>query len=89
MQQRLAVRILRNRSRRGYAPWQFAIGHLCDEGAAAGLVQQFDRSSLRPLLTLTDLHPHTLAFRQLIQSTSFKGRGMNEDVFTTYIVNRA
>jgi hypothetical protein len=29
---------------------------------------------------LTDLHPHTLTFRQLIQSAPIEGRGMNEDV---------
>jgi hypothetical protein len=32
------------------------------------------------------LHPHTLAFRQLIQTAPIEGRGMNEDVFATAIL---
>ena len=60
--------------------------HLTVEAALAGSVQQFDRSGLRPFLTLADLHPHTLTFGQLTQSAPIEGRGMNEDVLATTIL---
>src|SRR4029077_21154473 len=52
----------------------------------AASVQQFDRSGLRPFLTVADLHSHTLTFRQLTQSAPIEGRGMNEDVLATTIL---
>jgi len=52
----------------------------------AASVQQFDRSGLRPFLTVADLHSHTLTFRQLTQSAPIEGRGMNEDVLATAIL---
>jgi hypothetical protein len=53
---------------------------------AAGLVQQFDRTCLRPFLPLADLHPHTLTLPQVTQSAPIEGRGMNEDVLATTIL---
>jgi len=52
----------------------------------AASVQQFDRSGLRPFLTVADLHSHTLTLRQLTQSAPIEGRGMNEDVLATTIL---
>ena len=60
--------------------------HLTVEAALAGSVQQFDRSGLRPFLTVADLHSHTLTFGQLTQSAPIEGRGMNEDVLATTIL---
>jgi hypothetical protein len=60
------------------------VEHPCNE--AAGLVQDLDRSGLGPFLTLADLHPHTLTFRQLTQSAPIESRGMNEDVLSTTIL---
>jgi hypothetical protein len=45
-----------------------------------GLVQQFDRAGFRSFLTLANLHPHPLTFRQLTQPAPTQSRGMNEDV---------
>ena len=59
--------------------------HLTVEAALAGSVQDLDRSGLRPFLTLTDLHPHTLTFRQLTQPAPIERRGMNEDVLATAV----
>src|SRR6185295_13884563 len=53
---------------------------------AAGLIQRLDRSGLGPFLTLTDLHPHTLAFRQLSQPAPIECRCMNEDILATTIL---
>ena len=51
----------------------------------AGSVQQLDRSGLGPFLTLTDLHPHTLTFRQLTQPAPIERRGMNEDILAAAV----
>ena len=53
---------------------------------AVGLVQQFDRPGLRSFLTLLNLHPHTLTFRQLTQSAPIKRRGMHEDILAAAIL---
>ncbi len=53
---------------------------MCSEASNGRSVQELDRSRLRPFLTLTDLHPHPLTFRQLTQPAPTQSRGMNEDV---------
>ena len=45
-----------------------------------------DRPSLRPFLTLTDLHPHTLTFRQPAQPASLERRRMDENILPTTIL---
>jgi len=50
-----------------------------------GLVQQFDRAGFRSFLTLANLHPHPLTFRQLTQPAPTQSRGMNEDVLATAV----
>ena len=54
-------------------------------GRGGRSVQEFDRPSFRLFLTLTDLHPHTLTFRQPAQSAAPKRRGMDEDILPTAI----
>ena len=51
-----------------------------------GLVQQLDRPSLQPFLTLTDLHTYTLTFRQLIQPTAAERRRVDENIFSAAIL---
>jgi hypothetical protein len=58
---------------------------MCSEASNGRSVQELDRSRLRPFLTLTDLHPHTLPFRWLIQSAALERRGMNEDVLAAAV----
>ena len=48
--------------------------------------QQFDRPSLRPFLTLTDLHPHTLTFRQPAQPAALKRRRVDENILPTTVL---
>ena len=49
-------------------------------------VKELDRPSLRALLTLTDLHSHTLTFRQPAQSAAVKRRRMDENILPTAIL---
>ena len=49
-------------------------------------VQELDRPSLRALLTLTDLHSHTLTFRQPAQSPAIERRRMDENILPTTIL---
>jgi hypothetical protein len=49
-------------------------------------IQELDRSSLRPSLTLTDQHPYTLTFRQTTQSAAIERRGMDEHILPTTIL---
>jgi hypothetical protein len=43
-------------------------------------LQELDRSSLEPFLTLTDLHTYRLTFRQLIQPTAAERRRVDENI---------
>jgi hypothetical protein len=45
-----------------------------------------DRPSLRALLTLTDLHSHTLTFRQPAQPAALERRRMDENILPTAIL---
>jgi hypothetical protein len=49
-------------------------------------LQELDRSSLEPFLTLTDLHTYTLTFRQLIQPTAAERRRVDENIFSAAIL---
>jgi hypothetical protein len=49
-------------------------------------VQELDRSSLQPFLTLTDLHTYTLTFRQLIQPTAAARRRVDENILSAAIL---
>ena len=48
--------------------------------------QQFDRPSLRPFLTLTNIHSHTLTFRQPAQSAAFEGPHMDEYILPAAVL---
>jgi hypothetical protein len=48
--------------------------------------QEFDRASLEALLTLTDLHPYPLAFRQFAQSAASKRCRMHENILAAVIL---
>jgi hypothetical protein len=52
-------------------------------------VQEFDRPSLRPFLTLTDLHPHSLTFGQPNQPAALERRRMNEYILPSDILSSA
>ena len=48
-------------------------------------VHEFDGASLQAFLTLTDLHPHTLAFSQPAQPAALKRRGVDENILSAAI----
>ena len=50
------------------------------------LFQEFDGLSLKPFLTLADLHPHTLAFSQPAQPAASKCRGVNKQILSPVIL---
>jgi hypothetical protein len=49
-------------------------------------VQELDRSSLQPFLTLTDLHTYTLTFGQLIQSAAAERGRVDENILSAAIL---
>ena len=49
-------------------------------------LQELDRSSLQPFLTLTDLHTYALTFRQLIQPTAAERRRVDENILSAAIL---
>jgi hypothetical protein len=48
--------------------------------------RSFDRSSLQPFLTLTDLHTYTLTFGQLIQSAAAERDRVDENILSAAIL---
>src|SRR4051812_29976356 len=49
-------------------------------------VQKFNRPSLQPLLTLSDLHPHPLTLHERGQSAALKRRRMHEHILPAAVL---
>jgi hypothetical protein len=62
------------------------VSPLAVSAANRASVQELDRSSLRPFLTMTDLHPYTLTFGQLIQLAAAERRRMDENILSAAIL---
>ena len=62
------------------------VSPLAVSAANRASVQELDRSSLRPFLSMTDLHPYTLTFGQLIQLAAAERRRMDENILSAAIL---